>query len=594
MKILISKETILQKEFDNSSIVKIDNTEYIQVESSTVSTSKSSKIRIKVECSYCSSLYETSLGSLNRIKGKPCCKNCSSIKRKETNLDRYGVDNISQLESTKEKKKETAIAKYGVDHFMKTEEGKDKIKKVFLEHFGVDNPLKNNTIKAKVRESWDSKSKEELQDIAFKRENTNIERLGVPYPSQNKKVKDKIIATNIDRTGYSNPFKNPEVLKKRKETCLGKYGAETFVESLDFKKNRYYNMQIFSMSQEKTLLTPLEDFSSSDSQKGLTLKFQCNKCNTVFDFYLNNSFVHDEGTIDCPNCPSQKGSKEEREVLSFIKKILPEEKILSNIRILDSNKEIDIYLPNKNIGFEYNGIVWHSEIFGRRDRDYHIAKLNDALDKNIKLFSIYDYEWKEKRDIVESIIKAKLGIIENKVFARKCRVDKVETLTAKTFFNSNHIQGFSSGKVYIGLFYKEELVSCISFSKPRYSKEYEWEILRFANKLNTQVIGGFSKMLTYFEKNYSPSSIITYSDYRLFNSNVYEKSGFVFSHISKPNYFYIKNGSRVGSRHLFQKHKLYSILPSFNPDLSEWENMKANGYDRVWDCGNRVFIKNYI
>jgi hypothetical protein len=129
--------------------------------------------------------------------------------------------------------------------------------------------------------------------------------------------------------------------------------------------------------------------------------------------------------------------------------------------------------------------------------------------------------------------------------------------------------------------------------KSRYSKEHEWEIFRYANKLNSKVLGGFSKLFSYFEKNYNPKSVITYANRRLFTGSVYISAGFSFSHNSSPSYFYIKNGVPVGSRQNFQKHKLPSILKTYDPLKTEWENMVDNGYDRVWDCGNRVFEKLY-
>jgi hypothetical protein len=123
--------------------------------------------------------------------------------------------------------------------------------------------------------------------------------------------------------------------------------------------------------------------------------------------------------------------------------------------------------------------------------------------------------------------------------------------------------------------------------KPLYNKKYEWEIIRFCNKLNTSVVGGFSKLLKYF-KNEHNGSIITYADKRHSNGNLYKNNGFEELHDSKPNYFYVKKRD-IFSREKFQKHKLKDLFENFNPDLTEWENMQLNNYDRIWDCGNKVF-----
>ena len=149
-------------------------------------------------------------------------------------------------------------------------------------------------------------------------------------------------------------------------------------------------------------------------------------------------------------------------------------------------------------------------------------------------------------------------------------------------------------KKLFGLFDKEELVSCMSFGKSRFNKNYEWELLRFSNKLNSQVVGGASKLFKHFIKIYHPKSIVSYCDIRFSSLNpkdtVYPKLGFKYSHTSKPNYRYLDTKvNRLFSRIQFQKHKLQEKLPIFNPELSETQNMINNGYIKVYDCGNFVF-----
>ena len=180
-----------------------------------------------------------------------------------------------------------------------------------------------------------------------------------------------------------------------------------------------------------------------------------------------------------------------------------------------------------------------------------------------------------------------MGIYEQKIFARKCEVKKIEDVSE--FIEKNHLQGNIQAKYKYGLFYKDELVSTMTFGKPRFNTKYDWEILRFCSKTNTNIIGGFSKILSFFRKQ-NKGSMITYSDKRYSNGNVYLKNGFVQLKDSSPNYWYIKNKNIVGSRIKFQKHKLKNILEIYNPALTEWENMQMNGYDRIWDCGNSVFI----
>ena len=126
-------------------------------------------------------------------------------------------------------------------------------------------------------------------------------------------------------------------------------------------------------------------------------------------------------------------------------------------------------------------------------------------------------------------------------------------------------------------------------NKPRFDHNYEWEILRFCNKLNTSVVGGFSKLLKFFIFNFNPNSIITYADARFGEGNVYLKNDFKKIRLSKPNYFYLGKSKKRESRLKYQKHKLENLLETFDSSMTEWENMKLNGYDRIWYCFNYDF-----
>ncbi len=131
----------------------------------------------------------------------------------------------------------------------------------------------------------------------------------------------------------------------------------------------------------------------------------------------------------------------------------------------------------------------------------------------------------------------------------------------------------------------------MSFGKSRYSKKYEWELIRFCNKLNYNVVGGASRLFKHFIKTYDPNNIISYCDIRVFTGELYEKLGFSYSHTSKPDYFYFKKPNyTLYSREMFQKHKLKNLLEIYDETLTEKENMFNNGYRRIWDCGNKVYI----
>ena len=200
------------------------------------------------------------------------------------------------------------------------------------------------------------------------------------------------------------------------------------------------------------------------------------------------------------------------------------------------------------------------------------------------------------KEIWKSIIKSRLGL-STRIYARKCYIKEISSKESNEFLELNHLQGKCISKIKIGLFYENELVQVMTFSKPRMNKKYEYEIIRFASKRNHVVIGGASKLMKYFERTYKPKSIISYANRRWSmynNSNVYLKMGFELSHISGLNYFYFKkNENRLYSRNKFQKHRLSKILDKYDDKLTETENMYNNNYRKIYDCGNLVFHKIY-
>ena len=282
-------------------------------------------------------------------------------------------------------------------------------------------------------------------------------------------------------------------------------------------------------------------------------------------------------------------SSEEKQIHQFLEE--KNVKYLKNTRSVIFPHELDIFIPDYNLAIEVNGSYWHSELQGR-DRKYHLNKTKLCFDKNINLLHIMDYEINNKWSIVKSRLKNKLGITTDKIYARKCKIHELDVETASEFLNNNHIDGYVNSSIRYGLFYNDELVSVMTFGKDRFSK-YEWELIRFATKLDTNVIGGASKLLKHFKKSHS-GDIISYADLRWssLNNAFYSKIGGNHLHNSNPNYKYTKDYVIFESRNKYQKHKLKKNFKNFNPDLTEWENMKMNGYDRIWDCGNAVYVFN--
>lgn len=326
-----------------------------------------------------------------------------------------------------------------------------------------------------------------------------------------------------------------------------------------------------------------------------------NKTHTEFYCHASNKEGNEHGIFitrpdglvnghGCPKC-GHLVSKPESEVFEFIKANY-NGKVISRDRTVLNGKELDIYLPELQLAIEFNGLIWHSEKFC--DKHEILGKLNTCNKRGIRLINIFEDEWMERRPICESKLKNLLGQ-STRIYARKCEIREVDASEAKNFLEENHLQGYIHAQYNIGLFYEEELVSMMSFgplrknlgSVPMVNK---YELYRFCNKLNLNIVGGASKLFQYFIKQYEPSEIISYADRRWSDGNLYRKLNFAEESITPQNYSYLtKNGSKRVNR--FSMRKDILVKKYGCPEgMTEAEFCKENKYYRIYDCGSYKFV----
>ena len=444
-------------------------------------------------------------------------------------------------------------------------------------------PIIKEKMIASQRKVWDEKYNGLHPMLSEKTQSrhkeTMMNRYGVEHALQSSINSAKVKSTKLSRYGDEN-YNNIEL---NKQTKLSRYGKETY-NGFEKRSITKFNTIVDTWKHLIPLFTEAEFTGVSNQQ---TYKFQCTECGFQFERNLDNGYIP-----KCKACTMRNNvnvqSKGEKELIEYLKSI-SDTRIIERDRTILNGKELDIYLPELNLAIEFNGMYWHSES-NLQNKQYHVKKSTQCAVRGIQLIHIYDYQWYQKQNIIKSLLASKIGH-STKVYARKCSVKKVKASDKGEFLNATHIQGSCNSSVNIGLYYDDELIAIATFGKSRYDKKFEWELLRYSSKLNTTVVGGFSKLLKYFIKEYSPKNIMTYCDRSTSIGNLYIKTGFQLIGVTAPNYFYFKN-SNVYSREQFQKHTLKDKLLVFNPSLTEYENMQVNGYDRVWDCGNYKFLLN--
>lgn len=477
--------------------------------------------------------------------GEYTCRKC---KLKLNNLEKYGVENVFQLKSVKEKSKISVKEKYGVDYISQSSFIKDKIKDSNIKKYGKEHHLQNESILKKQIETnlerYGVKNVSQDKNTKDKKIKTNLERYGVDYIFLDKSFKDNLIKSNIEKYGVCYNLQSDEIKNKIKKTNLERYGVDNPSKNIDVK-NKIRDANIKTL-HEKILLSN-KNILNIDSDKRIFNIF-CDDCQSTFEigYYLFYK-RRETKTCICTNCniiSHKHQSGLEIQLQKFIEKIYKGE-IVFNFKL--ENKEIDIYIPDLNLGFEFNGLYWHSEIY--KEKNYHLDKTKLCLSKNIQLIHIWEDDWIYKKEIVQSMIINKLGLIYNKIYARKCEIREItDNKVVKDFLNTNHIQGYTGSYIKIGLFYNSELVSLMSFKK----NVKEYELNRFANKLNIIVVGGASKLLNYFIKNYS-NNITTFSNNSYSNGNLYLKLNFKKLYELKSDYHYVIGDLRAHKFNLRNK-----------------------------------------
>lgn len=521
---------------------------------------------------------------------KECVYNSIDIKskRKVSNIEKWGFDNPSKSIIIKEKVKKTNIEKFGVEYPLQSKHISNKNKEYFLEKYGVDNPSKIKEFREKAEktmfEKWGVKHAMLSDKMKNELKRYFLEKYGVDNPSKIKEFREKAEKTMLEKWGVKYALQNKDLLNKLQTTNLSKYGSKSFTSTLVYKNL----MNELTFTKNSKTVNSIDLIMTGSDKSEYIIK--CLKCENEFTIQRQLWRVRVKNSEDiCLVCnPIQNGiSKTEKNILKYIREIFDGE-IIENYRL--DKREIDIYLPELKLGFEYNGLYWHSEL--NKGRNYHYDKLKFFNNSGIQLMQIWEDDWSYRTDIIKSMINNKIGN-STRIWARKCEIKEIEdNKLVREFLNTNHIQGFVGSKFKLGLFINEELVSLMTFGHLRKSlgqknKEQNYELLRFCNKTGTSVVGAASKLFKYFLKNNQVDKITTYSLNSYSDGNLYKSLRFDFIAETAINYYWCKNGIKY-HRFNFRKDKL--VNEGFDLNKTEVEIMHDRQYYRVFDCGSKKWI----
>ena len=494
-------------------------------------------------------------------------------KRKETSLERYGVANPSSLPETRQKVRNTNLQRFGVDVPQKSEVVRKKTEQTNLERYGVKTPLQTEEMKERIKQTMLAK---------YGYEHT----MGVP------EFAAKARETSLKNWGFASPMLSDEVKTRHQQAIFGRYGVENVSQ-------RHLTKETLSILDDPNALKSL--YNSLGSAEAVAREIDVAKRTIV-------RRMHDHG-IPLDNNTSSL----ELRVRNFLDTVGVA--YTSNDRNVLDGKEIDILMPENNIGIELNGLYWHShnplsEYEGPKESNVHTSKHEIAKSKGVKLLQFFEDQINNpvKFEIIKSIIKNHLGLLK-RIFARKTRIAEIDSKTSRQFLEENHLDGGTAAKYHFGLFdsewNQERLVAVMTFGQSRFEKDKAvWEVVRFATLRGNTVVGGGSKIINHFrrfieDRGLVVSKLVSYADKAIGDGESYRKMGFeeglVQSRADVPaGYFWVVNGQRH-HRQRYQRHKLErlhkeGVLPKYDSSWTESEVMFKNGHRKLYNVGYRRWV----
>lgn len=457
-----------------------------------------------------------------------------------------------------------------------------------------NNRLRRETMKE--RYGVDSISPMAVKHFSVKANEAVIEHYG-GLGKASPELREKIENTMVERYGFDNNKKSIDLIAKNINWHETEYihSAKEALEMLERDENGYPS-KLINYLEKLVAEGKFKNFSLGQIGEeilGLSKKYM----------YSTSLNLHPDGKLIVTDYRLSQN-----EVVDFIESlgISNDEIITDRYPNFMNGKQLDIHIPSKNFGIEYNGTYFHSVESGK-GKKYHQNKTLSAREGGITLMHIWEYDWRNpiKQPIVKSQIKYQLGKVDVRYYARKLSLSEITYKQKHEFLETNHIQGDVNSSENYGLFNKDELVAVMTFGKRRFDKEDGWELLRFATKLNSSVAGGASKLLKAFANKHKGDKLISYANSDFAHDtdkSLYAKLGFTYVRTTVPGYKWVSTyKQQIVSRYAVQPHKLKAYsqgtasatfeneVPDFSENDTEISYMTRHGFVRLYDAGNDLY-----
>lgn len=549
--------------------------------------------------------------------GPQCCSEECRVQRiKQTCKEKYGNECVLNSDYGLNLRKQTCSEKYGATSYLASEEGKQKYTETMLTRYGVKYPLQSKEIKAKlvytnrmrygvdyVMQNSDVKTKAadaatahggysfKNPEIKARIDETNMKRYGTVFPTQNPEVAAKTKTTNIERYGAAYVFsKSSSVRQKLEQDWLLKYGKRSCVTP---------------ESAEHRNATMIERYGVSNAMDNAELRAKAhanqeqamiNKYGKPYSVQIDSIKQKISDTImgryNVPwFCMTDKCLSNNSVRISLPNRLFAERlKALDLLPEMEKHigkKAYDILLPKSKIVIEVDPTYTHNAIGNHWDKtgkpvNYHLEKTEYANNAGFTCVHLFDWDNWDKV----------LGMLKDKarVYARDGEVRKISEQESNEFLAQYHLQGAVRGQlVCYGLYFEGILYEVMTFGKPRYNKNYEWELLRLCTAEGISVIGGATRLYAHFIREFKPCSVISYCDRAKFSGSVYAALGMQLHHTSAPAKHWSKSTEHITDNLLRQRGYDQLFGTNYGKGTSNEQLMVDNGWLPVYDCGQLVF-----
>lgn len=441
--------------------------------------------------------------------------------------------------SPEENKRLSCIEKFGTEYAAQSDTVKQHHKETCQNKYGVDNFAKSPLFNERMR-------------------STCRERYGVDNPMQSATCKETFKTRVLAKTGYEWPMQDVTTKDKAKSTCQERYGGQGWASQKIYEK--YKN----SVKEHYGVDNPMQAQEVKQSLSD----------NVMSKYGVRWFCLHQKYRL-ASNHADSKPNK-------YFAQLLQDNGI-------EFTREfpIDRYAYDFKIGnilIEVDPSPTHNSTWGVYDcsplpSNYHLNKSRVAVHKGFRCIHIFDWDDPVK---VVNLLKDR-----QKLFARKSTVKEVNSKEAREFINCYHIQGYARDSIRLGLYYDNELVSIMTFDKPRYNKKFDYELIRYCSSKN--VVGGAAKLFKHFLTQFSPKSVVSYCDFSKFTGNVYTELGFKLESTTISKHWYnMKTDEHILDTLLLQRgfdQLLGNKYGKYGKGTNNSDLMRQNGFVEIYDAG---------